>query len=292
MISSMTGYGTCKKENANFESSVEIRSLNSRYLDVNIRLPKVIAEKEMEIRNVITEKLIRGKVNIEVEIRAKNEPINSVSINKELFKQYYEQLRRLADSVIAPHDDLFRLAIQSPDVMMNEIKSEQAEQAWQISKDCLMDALKNCNEFRLQEGKALEFKFKEYLKIINDLLKRIDQYEPARVKKIKERLTGNLQEMIGNDRTDANRLEQEIIYYIEKIDISEEKVRLGNHLDYFIEVLEKENNAGKKLGFISQEIGREINTIGSKANDPDIQKLVVGMKDELEKIKEQLANII
>jgi uncharacterized protein (TIGR00255 family) len=215
-----------------------------------------------------------------------------VAINKELFKQYYEQLRRLADSVIAPHDDLFRIAIQSPDVMMNETKSEQAEQAWQISRDCLMDALKACDEFRLQEGKALESKFKEYVNTINDLLKKIDEYEPGRIKKIKDRLTGNLQELIGNDRADVNRLEQEIIYYIEKIDISEEKVRLGNHLGYFIEVLEKEDNAGKKLGFISQEIGREINTIGSKANDPDIQMLVVGMKDELEKIKEQLANVV
>ncbi|HEX9651675.1 MAG TPA: YicC/YloC family endoribonuclease [Cyclobacteriaceae bacterium] len=292
MISSMTGFGTCTKENPNFESTVEIRTLNSRFLDVSIRLPKAINGKEMEIRNIITEKLIRGKVTIEVEIRAKNDPITSVAINKELFKQYYEQLRRLADSVIAPHDDLFRIAIQSPDVMMNETKSEQAEQAWQISRDCLMDALKACDEFRLQEGKALESKFKEYVNTINDLLKKIDEYEPGRIKKIKDRLTGNLQELIGNDRADVNRLEQEIIYYIEKIDISEEKVRLGNHLGYFIEVLEKEDNAGKKLGFISQEIGREINTIGSKANDPDIQMLVVGMKDELEKIKEQLANVV
>jgi len=292
MVSSMTGFGTCLKEDKDFEVVVEMRCLNSRYLDINIRLPKVLSDKEMELRNMITEKLIRGKVNVDIEIRPKGEPITGVSINKELFKQYYDQLRKLADSVIAPHDDLFRLAIQSPDVMTTQAKSEQVDQVWKLIQECTSEAVNACIEFRQQEGKALEIKFREYINSIGDFLKEVDRFEPDRITRIKERLNNNLKDLVSNDSADSNRIEQEIIYYLEKMDISEEKVRLSNHLKYFTEVLNAELNSGKKLGFISQEIGREINTIGSKANDSDIQKLVVGMKDELEKIKEQLANII
>jgi len=292
MVSSMTGFGTCLKEDKDFEVTIEIRCLNSRYLDINIRLPKILSDKEMELRNMITEKLIRGKVSVDIDIRPKGEPINGVTINKELFKQYYDQLRHLADSVIAPHDDLFRLAIQSPDVLTTQAKSEQVDQVWKLIHNCTGEAINACIVFRQQEGKALEIKFREYIDSIDALLKEINIYEPERISRVKERLASNLKEFVNSETADANRIEQEIIYYLEKMDISEEKVRLSNHLKYFVEVLDKELNAGKKLGFISQEIGREVNTIGSKANDSDIQKLVVSMKDELEKIKEQLANII
>lgn len=292
MVSSMTGFGACTKEDADFESTVEIRCLNSRYLDMNVRLPKPLSEKEMEIRNMLTEKLKRGKVNVEIEVRPKNEPLSAIKVNKELFKEYYDQLRHLADSVIAPHDDLFRLAIQSPDVMISEVKAEQASRIWSLIQKCLEEAINACVNFRLQEGKALEEKFRDYIKNIEGHFGKIESFESDRITRIKDRLSEHLKEVVADESADFNRLEQEMIYYVEKMDISEEKVRLANHLKYFVQVLTKENNAGKKLGFITQEIGREINTIGSKANDSEIQKLVVGMKDELEKIKEQLANIV
>jgi len=288
----MTGFGFHKYDDSDLESTVEIRSLNSRFLDINLKLPKIFASKEIEVRNIIADKLVRGKVNVDVEIRAKNIPLNKVVINEELFRTYYKELRRLADKVMAPHEGLFKLAIQSPDVMLSQPEDEQMEKTWDIVRQGLMNACDNCNKFREQEGEALMGKFDEYISNIDKMLDDIDPLEKTRIEKIKERMKGNFSDFIGKEKLDTNRFEQEILYYLEKLDISEEKVRLRNHLRYFLEVMKKETTAGKKLGFISQEIGREVNTIGSKASDADIQRIVVGMKDELEKIKEQLANIV
>lgn len=288
----MTGFGIHKYDDSDFESTIEIRSLNSRFLDINMKLPRILTNKEMEVRNIVSEKLVRGKISIDADIRAKKEPLNKVIINEELFSTYYNELRRLADRVIAPHEDLFKLAIQSPDVIASAPEDEQLQSAWRIVKEGLEMACDDCIAFRDQEGSAMAEKFRQYLNNIDNLLNNIDPFEKARTDKIKERIRNNFSEFIEKEKVDSNRFEQEVLYYLEKLDISEEKVRLKNHLDYFLEVMEKEKNAGKKLGFISQEIGREINTIGSKANDSNIQKVVVGMKDELEKIKEQLANIV
>jgi len=288
----MTGFGFHKHDDSDIESMIEIRSLNSRFLDINLKLPKVLVSKEMEIRNIISDKLVRGKVGVDIDVRTKSNPLNKVVINEELFRSYYKELRRLADKVMAPHEGLFKLAIQSPDVTLTEIEDEQLARTWEIVMDGLEKACDDCIAFRLQEGQALMGKFKEYVQNIDTLLKGIDKFEKARIEKIKERIRGNFNEFISKEKFDTNRFEQEILYYLEKLDISEEKVRLKNHLQYFLEVMDEEKNVGKKLGFISQEIGREINTIGSKASDSDVQKIVVGMKDELEKIKEQLANIV
>lgn len=288
----MTGYGLAHRENERCTISVEVKSLNSKFLDCSVRLPKVFSDKELEVRAAVTDTLERGKVGISIDYSSKGDTLSKAEINEALFKAYYHQYFQLQQSVNAPASDLFKLALHSPEVMTAVDASESTKEDWPLVMEAIKEALQACNSFREDEGKTLKIKFKEYIQVITDLLGQVEAHDPSRILSIRNRISQNLNEWIGASKIDTNRFEQELIYYIEKLDISEEKVRLRSHLEYFIQVLETEKSAGKKLGFISQELGREINTIGSKANDASIQKWVVAMKDELEKIKEQLLNLI
>ena len=292
MIKSMTGYGQASREDEQSKITVEIKTLNSKFLDVSVRLPKILSEKEIEIRNIISEKLQRGKISIVVEYIHKKGAETVMNINTDLFKIYYNQLKQLAEDVQAPLQDIFRMVLQYPEVVIPSEDNSEKEKEWEVVHDVLMEAIANCEGFRVREGKALGDKLKNYALQIQSQLTFVAGLEQQRVDRIRERLKGNLKEFMGAEGIDANRLEQEIIFYVEKLDISEEKVRLKTHLDHFIEILQSEASNGKKLNFISQEIGREINTIGSKANDAEIQRLVINMKEELEKIKEQAMNVI
>ncbi len=288
----MTGYGSASYSNEGLSINIEIKTLNSKFLDLNLRLPRSFNEKEIEVRNMVSKKLERGKVSISIDFSNENEVTQKQTYNKELFKKYYEELRRLADSVVASDQDVFRLAMASPDVIVNTGDDKIDETEWKKISELLEEALQNCDDFRAKEGAEIQEKFKGYIATIKDGLKAVTDLDPARVERVKSRIKGNLLDYVDEEGLDKNRLEQEIIYYIEKLDITEEKVRLASHLEHFSEVLNADKSLGKKLGFISQEIGREINTIGSKANDADIQKHVVTMKEELEKIKEQVLNVL
>lgn len=288
----MTGYGSASFSQEGISINIEIKTLNSKFLDLNLRLPRSFNEKEIEVRNRVTNKLERGKVSISIDFSNEKETEQKQTYNKELFKKYYEELRRLADSVVASDQDIFRLAIGSPDVIVNTGDEKIDDEAWEKISSLLDEALQNCDDFRAKEGAEIQEKFKGYITTIKNGLKEVEALDPARVERVKSRIKGNLLDYVDEEGLDKNRLEQEIIYYIEKLDITEEKVRLASHLEHFSEVLEADKSLGKKLGFISQEIGREINTIGSKANDADIQKHVVTMKEELEKIKEQVLNVL
>lgn len=288
----MTGFGQCAVDDGQVQITAEVKSLNSKFLDLNIRLPKVFSDKEIEVRNLISEKLERGKVTIGVEYQRYGEAETKQSYNEKLFVAYYAELKRLADKVVAPYDQIFELALNSPEVIQAKLKENNSEDAWLQVKSCLVQALEKCDDFRKSEGKVLEKMLRECCNVIYQELKHVETLDPKRVEKVRERLKGNVITFFGEEGYDTNRLEQEIIFYIEKLDINEEKVRLKSHLDYFMDVVKEPQGNGKKLGFISQEIGREINTIGSKASDAGIQKHVVVMKEELEKIKEQLNNVV
>ena len=288
----MTGYGSAHLAADDITINIEVKTLNSKYLDLNMRLPRAFSEKEILLRNLVAEKLQRGKVSLNIDYINEKETVLKQRYNEELFVQYYKRLKRLADKVIASDQDLFKLALSAPDVMVTDQGEEASEQEWQQVQQLIEQALNACDNFRKKEGAELEQKFSQYIDKIDHHLKVIIALDPKRVEKIRERIKGNLSKLVDEEGLDKNRLEQEIIYYIEKLDITEEKVRLASHLNHFKEVLADENSLGKKLGFISQEIGREINTIGSKANDADLQKHVVAMKEELEKIKEQLLNVL
>jgi uncharacterized protein (TIGR00255 family) len=292
MIKSMTGFGQVAKDDGQVQVTAEVKSLNSKFLDLNLRLPKLFADREMEVRNLISEKLERGKVSLAVEYQPFGDKQIKQSYNQSLFTAYYNELNKLADAVGASKEKLFELALTSPDVIQSKLSEGADSDEWEKVKTIIVEAIRKCEEFRQMEGKVLEKMLTECIAVINDALKKIEEMDPRRVARIRERLKGNVVAFLGDEGIDMNRLEQEIIFYIEKLDINEEKVRLKSHLDYFLVVLKDKTSNGKKLGFISQEIGREINTIGSKANDAEIQKHVVQMKDELEKIKEQLNNVL
>jgi len=292
MIKSMTGFGQSSEDDGQTQINVEIKSLNSKFLDLSLRLPKVFSEREVEIRNLLSEKLERGKVSLAIEYQRYGTEEVKQTYNESLFVSYYNELKKLAEKVSASTQTIFELALNSPEVIQTKLSDGPNEEAWVKVKKQLMIVIQKCDDFRKAEGKSLNTKLREYCQTISDHLKSIDELDPKRVERIRERLKGNINMFLGEEGYDPNRLEQEIIFYIEKLDINEEKVRLKMHLEYFIENLGSEQSSGKKLGFISQEIGREINTIGSKANDAGIQKHVVIMKEELEKIKEQLNNII
>jgi uncharacterized protein (TIGR00255 family) len=252
----------------------------------------MFSDKEIEVRNLISEQLERGKVSIVVEVQEYGDADTKQSYNQSLFVSYYNELKRLADRVVAPYDNLFELALNSPDVIQSKLKEGANEESWQKVRSCLTGALKKCEQFRIDEGKVLGNVLKDCIQVIGTELLNVEALDPKRVARVRERLKGNVISFFGEEGYDTNRLEQEIIFYIEKLDINEERVRLKSHLDYFDSVLKEKQSNGKKLGFISQEIGREINTIGSKASDAAIQKHVVVMKEELEKIKEQLNNVV
>jgi len=292
MIKSMTGFGQTTLHAGNLVVAVEVKTLNSKSLDVNLRLPRKFSEKELELRTLIGDKLERGKISFAVDYQQAAKPEIALRYNEELFAAYYTSLKKLADKVMAGYDNLFQLALSSPDVVITNGKEELDVAEWEKVKALVLEAIEKCDQFRLAEGKVLQEKLVEYIHAIRKALEHVEVLDPKRIEKIRNRIKGNITDFFGSEGFDANRLEQEIIFYIEKLDIHEERVRLKTHLDYFLKIVNEQQANGKKLGFIAQEIGREINTIGSKANDAQMQQHVVMMKEELEKIKEQLNNVL
>ena len=291
MIKSMTGYGIATFDSESSKYTVEIKSLNSKFLELSLRLPKIFAEKEFQLRNDCSKQIERGKVNLSINVEKANTVVNAAGIDKQLLKHYFEVLKSTSIELSEPVDNLFQLALGLPEVIKFEEETISDEE-WKIAEKTFNQALTAFQKFRSDEGAVLEQDVKHRIDIILENLKLVEIEEPKRLQVIKERLNQYLSDAVGADSIDQNRFEQELIYYIDKFDITEEKIRLKTHCDYFIETLKNDDANGKKLGFISQEIGREINTLGSKANDANIQKLVVGMKEELEKIKEQLLNVL
>ena len=293
MILSMTGYGKAIATFQDKKINVEIKSLNSKALDLSTRIAPLYREKEMEMRQMIQQKVIRGKVDFSIWIE-KDEVADAASINIELAKNYYQQLIALASSNNEAAPSMVEMMpniLRMPDILVKQDQTEiLSEEEWAVARQAIDSALDALVDFRRQEGEALAKKFGEKIDNIEALLKSIEPYENSRVEKIRSRIIDGLKQIPEIDY-DKNRLEQELIYYIEKLDISEEKQRLTNHLNYFRETMaEPEGGQGKKLGFIAQEMGREINTTGSKSNQAEMQNIVVKMKDELEQIKEQVLN--
>lgn len=292
MIQSMTGYGKAMTELSDKKIHVEIKSLNSKAMDLSTRIAPAYREKEIEVRNEIAKRLERGKTDFSLWVEKKENAEASVVINQALLNSYYKQIVEASDKLhIDLPTDWFPTLLRMPDVMSKPEIQELSKEEWEAVSATISEAIDQLTEFRKQEGKALENKFRENIDNIRKLLEAVTPYEKERVEKVRERITDALEKVIGIDY-DKNRLEQELIYYIEKLDINEEKQRLGNHLNYFIKTMEESNGQGKKLGFIAQEMGREINTLGSKSNHAEMQKIVVQMKDELEQIKEQILNVM
>lgn len=289
----MTGYGQGTFTGASATIHIEIKSLNSKFLDLNLRIPRQFNEKEPDIRALVTEKLERGKVSVTIDCQPSGRQEVKLTYNKELFQAYYDELRRLADSVVSPsYDSLFQTALNSPDVMASRGREELDAGLWDSVLRLLEETIARCDQFRVSEGKSLEVKLGGYAQEIEQGLREVAQLDPQRIERVRRKIKNGLADFFGEAGIDANRLEQEIIYYIEKLDIHEERVRLQSHLNYFRKLLADPASQGRKLGFLAQEMGREINTIGSKANDAEIQQQVVRMKEELEKIKEQLNNVL
>ena len=291
MIQSMTGYGKAVVAYKDKKINVEIKSLNSKALDLNARVAPLYREKEMEMRQMVAQALIRGKVDFSIWIE-KEEGVDATPINKALVGNYYAQMQNLMTEFGIPEPkDWFFSLMRMPDVLTKTEVEVLTEEEWGVVRQAIEQALKAIVDFRIQEGLALQKKFTEKIDNIGALLASIEPYEQSRVDKIRNRIIDGLKN-IPEVEYDKNRLEQELIYYIEKLDISEEKQRLSNHLKYFRETMEEEAGQGKKLGFIAQEMGREINTTGSKSNNAEMQNIVVKMKDELEQIKEQVLNAL
>ena len=291
MIQSMTGYGKAVVAYKDKKINVEIKSLNSKALDLNARVAPLYREKEMEMRQMVAQALIRGKVDFSIWIE-KEEGVDATPINKALVGNYYAQMQNLMTEFGIPEPkDWFFSLMRMPDVLTKTEVEVLTEEEWGVVRQAIEQALKAIVDFRIQEGLALQKKFTEKIDNIGALLASIEPYEQRRVEKLRNRIIDGLKS-IPEVEYDKNRLEQELIYYIEKLDISEEKQRLSNHLKYFRETMEEEVGQGKKLGFIAQEMGREINTTGSKSNNAEMQNIVVKMKDELEQIKEQVLNAL
>jgi uncharacterized protein (TIGR00255 family) len=292
MIKSMTGYGQVIANVDEANIVIEVKSLNSKFFDLTLRLPKKFTEKESEVRNLLTDKLERGKVSVSIDYQTKSSEEASQRYDEKLFVAHYTELKKLADKVMADYDNLFQLALEAPGVKQTNGVEATDPKEWERISPMLKEAIEACNKFREAEGKVLGEKLEGYIANIHRGLDQVISIDSGRTDKIRAKLKENITAVLGTEGIDANRLEQEMIYYIEKLDIQEERVRLATHLSYFLKVMKEDNSNGKKLAFIAQEIGREINTIGSKANDASMQKFVVEMKDELEKIKEQLNNVI
>ena len=291
MIQSMTGYGKAVVAFKEKKIHVEIKSLNSKQLDLNTRIAPLYREKEMEMRQMVAEALIRGKVDMSVWVE-KDMAVDPTPINAQRVENYYQQIKTIAEKTGIPApEDWFYTLLRMPDVLTKTDTEELDDEEWAVVKGGVAEALKNLVDFRTQEGAALQKKFAEKIDNIAKLMGEIEPYEKSRVEKIKARIIDGLQQ-IPSAEYDKNRLEQELIYYIEKLDISEEKQRLANHLKYFRDTMNEPAGQGKKLGFIAQEMGREINTTGSKSNQAEMQNIVVKMKDELEQIKEQVLNAL
>ncbi|MFY0626066.1 MAG: YicC family protein [Reichenbachiella sp.] len=291
MVKSMTGYGIAQFENEQFGVVVEIKTLNSKFLDIVTKIPKEVASIENELRKIISDRLFRGKISLSIEISLKSNKAAATKINKDIFDQYTRELRTSTKALNLTDSDIFRSIMSMSDVFEKEDKSIDLVDP-SIIKELTNKAAIQCDEFRIKEGKSIEKAMTDFGQNISNRLESIKKKDPARIESIKNRINDSLLGVNSAENIDTNRFEQEIIYYLEKLDITEEFVRLENHMSFFQETLASNDSQGKKIGFISQEMGREINTIGSKANDSDIQKQVVEMKDELEKIKEQVLNIV
>ncbi|NPD91088.1 YicC/YloC family endoribonuclease [Xylanibacter muris] len=291
MIQSMTGYGKAVVTYKEKKINVELKSLNSKALDLSTRIAPLYREKEMEIRQTIAGVLVRGKIDFSIWVE-KDAGSEALPINSQLIENYYRQIKSISERIGVPEPaDWFASLLRMPDVMAKNDAEELCEEEWAAVKDAVDKAICQLLTFRIQEGEALESKFTEKIDNIEALLKQLEPYEKLRVEKIRSRIIEGLSN-IPEVEYDKNRLEQELIYYIEKLDISEEKQRLANHLKYFRETMGEKAGQGKKLGFIAQEMGREINTTGSKSNNAEMQNIVVKMKDELEQIKEQVLNAL
>lgn len=287
----MTGYGLAKYENDQYSLTVEVKSLNSKFLDIVSKLPKESSAYENELRKVISDKLVRGKINFNVELTAKSSLSQAANLNQEVFNHYVQEIKSASNGMGLTDGQVFQAVMTMPEVF-----EKQESDAFLVEKRIMIDlvdqATTACDVYRCDEGNSIHSALKSAGENIAVNLAKIQELDPARITHIKSRISENLAELKASEMVDQNRFEQELIYYIEKLDITEEYVRLENHIRFFLETLEDPSSQGKKLGFISQEMGREINTIGSKANDSGIQKLVVEMKDDLEKIKEQVLNAV
>ena len=297
MILSMTGYGKAECQQDNKKIIVELRGLNSKTMDLSTRLAPQLRAKELEIRNLINQRLERGKIDLSIQIEhlSAGDSAAFVPINKDAFAYYYRELRQLQMEMDIPYGDFTATILRMPDVLKVQEDNTIDDALWKTVLDTLEAALFHFIAFRQQEGAALKRMFDEKLGGIAKLLAEVQPYEQSRIEKIRQHILGNL-EKLGEEtkqKVDMNRLEQEMIYYLEKLDITEEKVRLTNHIRYFRETMDGDGTGvGKKLGFIAQEMGREINTLGSKSNQSEMQIIVVKMKDILEQIKEQVLNVL
>ena len=291
MIKSMTGFGLASSDHENVKFAVEIKSLNSKFLELNLKLPRAYSDKELLLRNICSKDIERGKVSVAVNIERGNDNQKGATINTALLTRYYKQLEEINATLGANSANLLQTALNFPEVITYS-EEEVGDNDWEVLHQTFLKALTNFNQFRIDEGNVLRTDLELRIQNILNFFAEIDKLAPLRVPQVKARLTQFLEEAVGKVNLDQNRLEQELIYYIDKLDITEEKTRLKSHCDYFMATLKSKDANGKKLGFISQEIGREINTMGAKANDAHIQQLVVGMKEELEKIKEQLLNVL
>jgi uncharacterized protein (TIGR00255 family) len=289
MIKSMTGFGKATVELPGKKITVEVKSLNSKQLDASIKIPSSYKDKELEIRSEITKILERGKIDFYLNVEISGDQSN-YTINKPLVIHYYNELKALSEE-IGETLELLPLALKMPDVLKT-VREDIDEEEWSHVLIAVDDALTQADHFRIEEGTLLAKDFEFRIGLIRKYMTEVVPFEKARVPAVRERLMRDIADLSDSSKFDPNRIEQELIYYIEKLDITEEKVRLAKHIDYFLATIKEAGSQGKKLAFITQELGREINTMGSKANDADIQKLVVQMKDELEKIKEQLMNIL
>lgn len=291
MIKSMTGFGLATNDYAHAKYTVEIKSLNSKFLELSLKLPKSFSDKELVLRNECSKLIERGKVHVNITAEYSNASAKAAKINQELLNTYYTQLETAADKLGAGKENLFQLVLNFPDVVQYP-EENVTEEEWKLIHLTFEQALSNFQIFRRDEGSVLKQDIELRVHNILNAQKKVELQEPSRIPLIRERLNNYLAEAIGKENIDQNRFEQELIFYIDKLDITEEKIRLKSHCDYFLESLKDTDANGKKLGFISQEIGREINTMGSKANDAGIQQIVISMKEELEKIKEQLLNVL
>ncbi|SHF68295.1 TIGR00255 family protein [Mariniphaga anaerophila] len=291
MIKSMTGFGKAEFETNNKKFVLELKTLNSKQVDINARIPAIYREKEIEIRKELADKLVRGKIDLVIYVENHGEESNS-KINEAVLKSYYEQLQRINGDLGLPADNtIIQAILRLPDAVKTEYETLDEEE-WKVIMEHLRKAMEDIDDFRITEGKALEADITANTKSIRDLLHQITPFEKQRIETVKSRLSENLNKLNLNGNVDENRFEQELVFYLDKMDMNEEKVRLENHCNYFLKTLDNAESSGKKLNFISQEMGREINTLGSKAYESNIQHTVVQMKDHLERIKEQLLNVL
>lgn len=295
MLQSMTGYGVAHRETDRYTATVEIKSLNSKTLDLSLRLPRFLQDRELELRNLLAKSLIRGKVNLAFEVSRTTGARTATVFNREAVLAAFQEVKAIAQQLGLPvSEDTLLTTLRLPGVLAgpDQAAEPEVEISWEELLPLVQEALERINQFRRDEGQALTTEIVGYIDRIRVALADVERHDPTRITQVRQRLQQHLGELVVAETFNAGRFEQEVLYYIEKLDIAEEKVRLLNHLHYFTETVYLPEPAGKKLAFISQEIGREINTIGSKANDSTVQHLVVGMKEELEKIKEQINNIL